>query len=215
MWGEQWEIITDKSCNLPLCREKLLQLGWAAGEHISWGSQVSHPSFPRSLSPRDKAEIAPCRNFPKEGCSGLCSAGQELEVRRRCAAAQVHSSELRGQGWSWAPTHHSHLHGISSWYSKRKWLLRELKFKSHRVDFTHQGHTDLKFFLPWPWKLIWLLSAQPPENTSLSPCYAEASCKIRIEASSFSLSSTSPGFANHFQRMFSCLNSRAQSSSTN
>lgn len=27
---------------------------------------------------------------------------------------------------------------------------KELKFKSQKVGFTHQEHTDLLFFPPWP-----------------------------------------------------------------
>lgn len=41
---------------------------------------------------------------------------------------------------------------------------------------------------------------------------AEALCEIRIRASSFSLSSTLPGFANHFKMIFSWLAPRAHSS---
>lgn len=99
---------TDKSCNFPLCREKL-EPGWAAGEHVCRGAQVYHPSFSRNLSPRDQAEVVPCWNFPKEGCSELA-----VQVRRSCAAPQVHSSELRGQGWRWALTQHPHFCLISS-----------------------------------------------------------------------------------------------------
>lgn len=76
------------------------------------------PGFSRNLSPRDQAEVVPCWNFPKEGCSELA-----VQVRRSCAAPQVHSSELRGQGWRWALTQHPHFCLISSWYSKRKLLL--------------------------------------------------------------------------------------------
>lgn len=81
---------TDKSCNFPLCREELLQPGWAAGEHICRGAQVHHPSFPRSLCQGTKQKLLPAGISLRKGVQGLqCRPGARGQEEMCCTTGAL------------------------------------------------------------------------------------------------------------------------------
>lgn len=74
---------TDKSCNSPLCREELLQPGWAAGSTFAGLHKFITPVFPEDYHQGTKQKLFPAGISLRKGAQGL-----QFQVRSLKCAAQ-------------------------------------------------------------------------------------------------------------------------------